>query len=918
MKAILVKSDNLLSDPATPWEVLKALVEELKAAFEFGEAARGLRRLEELHFPWRFIRQPPEELPPELREQRRAVAVWVQQQLAFCTYKDDNVHAAIRLPAALQILEDLGLRDPEQRDAQTISLAGAVYKRLWQYRHKVEDLYASLAFYERAWQVAPEQDLGYGGVNAAFLLDVLAHDARSAALKANSSTAEADALADRAYRLRLEVRETVLRALETASGRSRELWCQGILAEAAFGLALRPGLPRAQAAGLFAEAGRWLADATRAQKTPWHLQATVRQCIKLATLAGVKPPRRTERPEEWHPAWQALQPLLGARAFGTITAHGGKVGLALSGGGFRASLFHLGVLARLAEMDVLRRVEVLSTVSGGSIVGAHYYLELKRLLETTADADLTREHYLEAVRRVQHNFLHAVQQNLRVRALGSWWSNFKVAVSSLGIPWRRRHTRSIQLARLYQRYIYDQVPVLIRESDELALADQKIAPLGEGPKEEFRPAQANWRREAKVPVLLLNATSLNSGHNFQFTASFLGEPPSLTGAAVDLNARYRRVYYDDLSDEALRRYPLGQAVAASACVPGLFEPLELYNLYPGEHVRLVDGGVHDNQGVAGLLDEDCTLILCSDASGCMDDQSNPDPGRLGALLRTSSILQDRVREAQFQDLQARCEAGTLDGLFFIHLKQDLDPDPIDWVDCQDPTPARPLCNLTPYGIDRDLQLHLANLRTDLDSFTEVEAYALMQSGYEMTRHQFEELARAESAARGEAPPSAAEWCGFMADAPVGEWPFQVLAKLLQKPKQTSDKRRADLEKQLAVGAQAAFKIWRLNPVLGVLAKAGAVAAVVIAIVLVTLNWNRQFEVGGFTLKSVLFGVGLPLAACAVPALAWLTPLRHAKSFLLNLTLITVGWLLAWIHLWIFDRLFLNRGKVQRLLRLPTS
>jgi hypothetical protein len=328
--------------------------------------------------------------------------------------------------------------------------------------------------------------------------------------------------------------------------------------------------------------------------------------------------------------------------------------------------------------------------------------------------------------------------------------------------------------------------------------------------------------------------------------------------------------------------------------------------------------VHDNQGVAGLLDEDCTLILCSDASGCMDDQSDPDPGRLGALLRTSSILQDRVREAQFQDLYARREAGTLDGLFFIHLKQDLEPDPIDWVDCQDPTPPRPLCNLTPYGIDRDLQLLLANLRTDLDSFTEVEADALMQSGYEMTRRQFEALARAESAGRGDAPPGAAEWCGFMADAPVGEWPFQVLADLMKKPKQTSDKRRADLQRQLAVGAQAAFKIWRLNPVLGACAKAGAVAVVVAAIVLATLNWNRPFDVGGFTLKSALLGFGLPLATLAVPALAWLTPLRRLKSFLLNLTLITVGWLLAWIHLWVFDRLFLSRGKVKRLLRLTTS
>ena len=47
-----------------------------------------------------------------------------------------------------------------------------------------------------------------------------------------------------------------------------------------------------------------------------------------------------------------------------------KLGLALSGGGFRASLFHIGVLARMAELDLLRHVGVLSTVSGGSIIGA--------------------------------------------------------------------------------------------------------------------------------------------------------------------------------------------------------------------------------------------------------------------------------------------------------------------------------------------------------------------------------------------------------------------------------------------------------------------------------------------------------------------------------------------------------------------
>jgi predicted acylesterase/phospholipase RssA len=55
----------------------------------------------------------------------------------------------------------------------------------------------------------------------------------------------------------------------------------------------------------------------------------------------------------------------------------GKVGLALSGGGMRAALCHIGVLARLAELDALRHIDVISCVSGGSIVGAYYYMKLK-------------------------------------------------------------------------------------------------------------------------------------------------------------------------------------------------------------------------------------------------------------------------------------------------------------------------------------------------------------------------------------------------------------------------------------------------------------------------------------------------------------------------------------------------------------
>ena len=47
-----------------------------------------------------------------------------------------------------------------------------------------------------------------------------------------------------------------------------------------------------------------------------------------------------------------------------------RIGLALSGGGFRAAAFHLGVMRRLAQLGLLDKLDLLSCVSGGSIAGA--------------------------------------------------------------------------------------------------------------------------------------------------------------------------------------------------------------------------------------------------------------------------------------------------------------------------------------------------------------------------------------------------------------------------------------------------------------------------------------------------------------------------------------------------------------------
>lgn len=50
------------------------------------------------------------------------------------------------------------------------------------------------------------------------------------------------------------------------------------------------------------------------------------------------------------------------------------LGLSLSGGGYRAAAFHLGTMRKLHELRILEKVNVLSTISGGSITGAYFCL----------------------------------------------------------------------------------------------------------------------------------------------------------------------------------------------------------------------------------------------------------------------------------------------------------------------------------------------------------------------------------------------------------------------------------------------------------------------------------------------------------------------------------------------------------------
>ncbi len=51
-----------------------------------------------------------------------------------------------------------------------------------------------------------------------------------------------------------------------------------------------------------------------------------------------------------------------------------RIALALSGGGFRATLFYLGVVRLLFEAKLLPSVSIVSAVSGGSVLASHLIL----------------------------------------------------------------------------------------------------------------------------------------------------------------------------------------------------------------------------------------------------------------------------------------------------------------------------------------------------------------------------------------------------------------------------------------------------------------------------------------------------------------------------------------------------------------
>jgi NTE family protein len=550
-----------------------------------------------------------------------------------------------------------------------------------------------------------------------------------------------------------------------------------------------------------------------------------------------------------------------------------KLGLALSGGGHRAAFFHIGVLARLAELGLLRPIQVISTVSGGSIVGALYYLHVKNLLEAKADGEITDGDYVEVVQAVEREYREAATSNVRASGWTNPLKNFQMAVPT--------YTRTDRVGELYERRFYAKAwrdrP---KRGGRIAMRDLLIEPKGfEG---LFDPDVENPRRQAPVPILLLEATTLNTGHNWRFEAMYMGEPPRQGTADqtlredVDKNTILARTKWGDLP-EACRDFPLGRAVAASACFPGGFPPMQVPGLFDDLVVELVDGGVHDNQGVEGLVDRGCTHWIISDGSGQMRDLDRPSTRTPAVLARVGSIYGDAEREQRLLQL---LRAG--DTVAFMHLQTGLparERTPGGKVEEQEAS-----LTSTGFGVVEDVQRALAQMRTDLDAFCEVEAWALMADSYQLT---------------GEIVPKRQGLARLGSAGPDREWPFEVVAEQLAQP---SDR----FLKMLHASRERFLKPARMTrpllPLILLLLVAGLGAAIWGLWLLLTPHGTTLFIVGLATLGALAIYAGSQmLKPAAIGLFDVIIPALLALPLLL----------IAWVQIAV-GRWWLGVGRAQRL------
>jgi NTE family protein len=267
--------------------------------------------------------------------------------------------------------------------------------------------------------------------------------------------------------------------------------------------------------------------------------------------------------------------------------------LSLSGGGYRAMLFHAGVLIRLNEMGLLPKLSRISSVSGGSITAALLGLKWKNL-----DFDATSG--------IATNFIPEVVAPLRVFATTTVDVN-AVLVGALtpGI------SVSDRVVTAYKRALFGE------------------ATLQDLPDDRGR----------KAPRFVINATNVQTGTLMRFSRPYLAD--------YSIGMVRRPVVPLAVAVAASSAFPPFLSPLVLACDQMEFDD----RVAPGpeftdpnyrKNITLTDGGVYDNLGIETIWKR-YRHVLVSDAGQKMHGEPEPKKNWLSHLIRVLDVVDNQVR-----------------------------------------------------------------------------------------------------------------------------------------------------------------------------------------------------------------------------------------------------------------------------------
>jgi NTE family protein len=259
-------------------------------------------------------------------------------------------------------------------------------------------------------------------------------------------------------------------------------------------------------------------------------------------------------------------------------------GLCLSGGGYRAMVFHVGVLWRLYEAGLLRGLKRISSVSGGSITSGVLALKWSKLSFEPA--------------RLQADFVPEVVAP--VRALARESIDAEAVVFGIVLPGRV----SDRVAAAYDEHLFEG------------------ATLQDLPDE---------------PRFVINATNVQSGAIWRFMKPYMrdyrvGEvlrPTIPLSKAVAASSAFPPV----LSPVEMR------------LDPELFTPnsgLDLQRQPFTRKVILSDGGVYDNLGLETIWKRYQTVFV-SDGGGKLQAEEEPKSDWARHAYRVLNLIDNQVR-----------------------------------------------------------------------------------------------------------------------------------------------------------------------------------------------------------------------------------------------------------------------------------